>query len=366
MAEDFVFLVDRVGRNAVRIPPTSLVELGLMERQDFQAWILGTPEILGEPLLVVSDEYDRFDRSDRRLDVLCMDKQGQITIVELKREADGTLADLQALRYAAFCSTMTEGQLIELYAEHHEVTSAEATQALRDFVEPDVGGLPSGRPRIIIAAGSLDDVELTSTVLWLRQFGVDITCVEVGTYELTNRSEILVVPRVLIPLKEAREFMVGVEQQAAAAAHTRQARHEYAGFFDALADEFDPPGTRFKVAPGRHHKYLQIRIGKSRVHYEWNTHVRESALDVCLHFEHDDVQENLRLLSLISPHVAKGSEVLGAEVSAHPWGKKWAEVRVRIPCNAFPPPVEIVEPAARLMERFIEWSFPFIESEVTR
>jgi len=69
--------------------------------------------MLGEELLVITSEFSRFDKSNKRLDVLALDKFGTIVIIELKLTAEGSHADLQAIRYAAFCSTMTMANIID-------------------------------------------------------------------------------------------------------------------------------------------------------------------------------------------------------------------------------------------------------------
>ena len=61
------------------------------------------PEVLGEPLLLITSE---FEESDKRLDLLLLDRSARLVVAELKLDASGTLADQQAIRYAAFCSTI--------------------------------------------------------------------------------------------------------------------------------------------------------------------------------------------------------------------------------------------------------------------
>ena len=43
---------------------------GLLERQDLAKWIELNPSILGEELLIITSEYDRFDKTSERLDLL--------------------------------------------------------------------------------------------------------------------------------------------------------------------------------------------------------------------------------------------------------------------------------------------------------
>ena len=55
-----------------KIVEDSFINLNIWERQHIQEWIRESPQILGEELLVVSIEFDRFKNSDNRLDILAL------------------------------------------------------------------------------------------------------------------------------------------------------------------------------------------------------------------------------------------------------------------------------------------------------
>jgi hypothetical protein len=56
--------------NAKLLNPVDLSKLGFKERQHLEHWIEHNPEILGSKLLIIASEFDHFDKSKRRLDVL--------------------------------------------------------------------------------------------------------------------------------------------------------------------------------------------------------------------------------------------------------------------------------------------------------
>lgn len=219
-----LFQVDPQSKQAQQMLPSSYASLGVMERYDLQEWILGTPEILGEPLLIISTEYDRFDKTSERLDLLAIDEAGKLVVIELKRNAAGTTADLQALRYAAYCSTLTVDDLAterSAFIQRRQGTTvpdATSRQELFTFApDLDGNGLDS-RPRIILGAEDFSP-EITATVLWLRDFGIDISCVRLTPYKVGN--QILLNSSVLIPLPEAEEFLIRREQKEDVAARAR-------------------------------------------------------------------------------------------------------------------------------------------------
>src|SRR5690242_603013 len=81
--------------------------LGLLERGDLQRLLRDNVTVISPDTLIISEEFSNWDRSDRRVDLLGVDRQGRLVVIELKRTTDDNLADLQALRYASMVSRMT-------------------------------------------------------------------------------------------------------------------------------------------------------------------------------------------------------------------------------------------------------------------
>ena len=300
---DPVYLVNPIIKAPQRVEPVSFSALNVRERQDLEEWVLNHPEILGEPLLVITSEFDRFDRSNRRLDVLALDARGVLVVIELKLDVADSLADQQAIRYAAFCSTMTMAQAVELYSQHHGSSDEEAAAEVCAFLQTDELPELGNRPRIILAAGSMNDPELTSSVLWLRGFGLDITCVELTPYRLANSNEILVVPRVIIPLPEARDYIISVERKEVARVQESKEKGEYSQFWKMLAEEFNALGLPQKASDRTRDIYLQVRPTARLVHYEWIFRKRPKILSVALHFE-SSREQNLQWLAPVQAQAA--------------------------------------------------------------
>lgn len=196
-----------------KIQSVSFSEIGIEERTDLEKWVVRHPDLLEENLLIITTEFDRFEKSSKRLDVLALDSDGMLVIIELKLDISRTLADLQAIRYAAFCSTMTMADVVGLFAKAEKITKENAETKIREFLLVEGDELPDlgDKPRIILAAGSIDDQELTSTVIWLRKFEIDISCVELTPYRMSG--SIVLVPRTIIPIPEARDYEIQVQRK---------------------------------------------------------------------------------------------------------------------------------------------------------
>ncbi len=121
------------------VPATTFAAEGVEERADLQAALRDRIDVLGDDLLVVAEEFGDLD-VERRIDLLCVDRTGQLVVVELKRTEDGGHMELQALRYAAMVSPMTFDQLAATLGL--EVMAALVALAPDSGIEvlPDDGG----------------------------------------------------------------------------------------------------------------------------------------------------------------------------------------------------------------------------------
>ncbi|MFM7162327.1 MAG: hypothetical protein ACKO3P_18385, partial [Planctomycetaceae bacterium] len=95
---------------------TTFSEVGLRERQHLQSLIKMQIEIVAPDTMVIAEEFCEWTDSNRRIDLLAIDKEANLVVIELKRTEDGGFMDLQAVRYAAMISTMTFARAVEVFA----------------------------------------------------------------------------------------------------------------------------------------------------------------------------------------------------------------------------------------------------------
>ncbi|WP_324680804.1 hypothetical protein [Hymenobacter sp. GOD-10R] len=201
-----------------KVEAGTFTALSIWERTHIQEWVRQAPEVLGEDLLVVSMEFDRFKQSADRLDILALDRRGSLVIVELKRDGLASYADLQALRYAAMVSSMTIERLLpyfvhyqQKYLQQADANTDRAREQIQEFIsENETFEELSNRPRIILCSENFS-TELTTTVLWLNQVGLDISCVRIVPYKVG--SNVVVVPTKIIPLQEAKQYLIELQQK---------------------------------------------------------------------------------------------------------------------------------------------------------
>ncbi len=230
-----IYKMSKNKKELAEVVPTSFSEQGLLERSGLQRLLRDKPEVLEEGLLIISEEFGRWQDSNRRIDLLGLDVQGRLVIVELKRGDTGHHMDLQAVRYAAMVANMTFQQTVDTFQEYLEKRAIEtggdspeddaAETLIRDHLrgaELDNQEIHTEMPRIILVSENFGK-ELTTCVMWLNDSwlqgtGPEIKCVRLQPHQ--NGDETLIETSVVIPLPEASEYRTNLrnrEQETRAA-----------------------------------------------------------------------------------------------------------------------------------------------------
>lgn len=204
-----IFTVDLESGEANPLEEMTLAEAGLRERDDLQRWISEYPEIVGSELVLITTEFDQWElRGQRvadRLDVLLLHSSGALVVAELKRDHAPDTTDLQALKYAAYSDQLTVDDVVAAYAKTHDLAADEASAALTEHA-PSLADDEFAPVRIRLVAGSFGP-SVTTLVLWLRDRGIDIGCIEVTAHR-QSPSAALLTARQILPLPEAEEYLV--------------------------------------------------------------------------------------------------------------------------------------------------------------
>jgi hypothetical protein len=203
-------LIDLDSHDAEQMQELTLASAGLKERNDLQRWVTEHPDLIAPGLLLITTEFDRWEVREHkvadRLDALFLDTAGAPVVVEFKRDRATDSVELQALKYAAYCSQLTLDELAEEFANTHGGSKEDARQRLLDHAPVlDDGGLRS--VRILLVAGSFGPA-VTSVVLWLREYGVEIGCVEVTARAVPLARQAVLTARQILPLPEAEDYLV--------------------------------------------------------------------------------------------------------------------------------------------------------------
>lgn len=205
-----------IGETAIiPVAETSFSLAGIRERADLQRLLRQHISIISPNTLIVAEEFGSWDASYRRIDLLGIDKAGNLVVIELKRDDTGAHMELQALRYAAMVARMTFDEVVTTYSSFlatHQ-PDVDARSALLQHLawdEPDESGFGQ-KVRIVLVAADFSR-ELTTSVLWLNEGELDIRCVRLQPYRFGGK--LLVNAEQVVPLPEASDYQIQIRDKA--------------------------------------------------------------------------------------------------------------------------------------------------------
>jgi hypothetical protein len=207
-----MYLINKASNAIEPIKEITFKSAGLKERANLQEWIAKHPESLGEELLIIQKEFSGFNDTHERLDLLALDKKGNLVVIENKLDDTGRDVVWQALKYASYCSSLNSKGVIDIFNLYlkKQGVKEDAKKILEDFFvsEDFEEKLSVGVTQRIILVAAEFRKEVTSTVLWLLNFGIRIQCFKVTPYKLGD--QLLLDSDQIIPIKESEEYTIRV------------------------------------------------------------------------------------------------------------------------------------------------------------
>jgi len=210
-----MFIINKEQNTIQEMEEKTFSELGFKEREHLQKWIVNSPDALGEELLIIQEEFDGFDDTKERLDLLALDKSGNTVIIENKLDDSGRDVTWQILKYASYCASLSKQQLRAIYQDYlNKINIKEdAGDNLSEFLNgADFEELQLNKhQRLVMVAGSFRK-EVTSTVLWLlNNYKVRIQCFKATPYSYENQLFLNI--EQIIPIKEAEEYTIKMAEK---------------------------------------------------------------------------------------------------------------------------------------------------------
>lgn len=200
-----MYKVDLQNKKLKKLPSVNFSDLEVKERFDIEEWVRKNPDILKEKLLVIS-EQKRLP-SGRQPDLLALDKNGNLVIIELKRDDSGKEVYWQAITYTANFSELSFNDIINFYTKYLESIEDENTDAksrIEEFIEEDLEKI-NQKQRIILVSKKFH-LDVLKAVLWLRDYEIDIRCVKLIPYKEEN-NQLLLDSSIIIPTPEVEDYI---------------------------------------------------------------------------------------------------------------------------------------------------------------
>lgn len=237
----------------VPVKRSTFADQGLRERSDIQTLLKSHIDVISPDTLVVAEEFGDWNDSQRRIDLLGLDRNANLVIIELKRTEDGGHMDLQAIRYAAMISTLTFDKLVGTYEKYlsQNGTQKNAKESLLEFLDwPDPDDQDFGEDVRIILASAGFSKELTTSVMWLNEHGLDIRCVRMQPYE--SDGQLLLDVQTIIPVPEAADYQIRILEKKRRERAARQGTRDNSRFDVTIGDEW----YRGQTKRGMMHKMI--------------------------------------------------------------------------------------------------------------
>lgn len=208
-----MYLIDSVTNTIKKLEEKSFSELGFREREHLQQWIANSPNCLGEDLLIIQEEFSGFEETRERLDLLALDKGGNIVVIENKLDDTGRDVTWQALKYASYCSSLTKEQILNIFQAYLDKKGKgeKADAQLEEFFETEEYDLNVGNAQRIILIAGYFRKEVTSTVMWLLNYGLQLKCFKVTPYKMEDK--LFLNFEQIIPVKDAEDLIIKMVQK---------------------------------------------------------------------------------------------------------------------------------------------------------
>ncbi|MBU1665513.1 MAG: DUF4268 domain-containing protein [Gammaproteobacteria bacterium] len=307
----------RVTNSALsKVDETTFAQEKLLERRDLQRLLKSDISVLSPELMVISEEFGDWEESARRIDLLCLDRQGQLIVVEIKRTEDGGHMELQAIRYAAMVSSMTFAQLVLAHARY--LGGEDAPQRAESDIlahlkwdTPEEGNLSEDVGIILVSADF--SRELTTAVLWLRKRGLNITCIRLKPYRLDE--QILIDVQTIIPLPEAAEYEIRVREKTQASQRANSAREDiFLRFWAQLIERSKPHSSLIANRSPVPDHWLGGGIGKAGFTLNYVVRQHDSQVECYIDYGKDWGEKNIAAFHALEAQVADIEQNFGAKL----------------------------------------------------
>lgn len=337
-----MFKINSSSNRISRIESKSFSELGFKEREHLQEWLANEPNALGEELLIIQKEFDGFDDTRERLDLLALDKYGNLVVIENKLDDSGRDVLWQALKYASYCSSLTKQQIVDVYQKYltRYCDAVDAKDNLCDFFnisDLEELVLNSGNTQRLVFVAANYRKEVTSTALWLLSHNIQVQCFKVTPYAMSD--DLFLNVEQIIPTPEAKAFMIGINAKEAEENQTKTEisnRHKIRPeFWAQTLEAVQNSGCSLfnNINPSKDH-WLSAGSGLRACPYAFIFGVKEVRVELSL--TRSNQQENKFIFDNLHQHQTEIEQIFG-----HPleWlrldDKKSSRIQYRNLCDGY-------------------------------
>jgi hypothetical protein len=311
-----MYNIDQQNNRIKRLEERTFSDLDFREREHLQEWIAQEPSCLGEELLIIQKEFDGFQDTRERLDLLALDKQGNLVIIENKLDDSGRDVTWQVLKYASYCSSLSKDDIRSIFQQYLKRigSDADAEEILAEFLEKEDFSevqLNQGYAQRIMMIAAKFRKEVTSTVLWLMNFNMRIQCFKITPYKFGEQL-FLNIDQIL-PVQDAQDYSISMatkaQEEIATQENLKQRHHVRLDFWSAFLKAANQKNSLFANTSPSKDSWIGLGIGMSGVTI--NLVVSKNYTRSEVYFNRGSQEENKWCFDFIKEQQTKIEEAFG-------------------------------------------------------
>lgn len=295
------------------IEKTDFAKAGFYERGDMQQHLRRNIGVILPDVLIIAEEFGEWDDSRRRIDLLGIDKDGNVVVIELKRTDDGGHMELQAVRYAAMVSRMKFDESVRIYGDYlrRDGSPDDARAKLLDHLgwsEPVEEQFAQDVKIVLVSADF--GKELTTAVMWLNERELDIKCIRLVPY--SDEGRLLVDVQQIIPLPEAAEYQVRIREKEQVVRQERAGGNILTKFWTAFLQNTD---GRCRLNPRMstsHRSYIGAATGVRGITFYYVANRGDQRVEI--YIDRGDADVNKEIYRQFEEHKAEIEAAFGGEL----------------------------------------------------
>lgn len=157
-----------------------------------QSWLTANPDAILEDSAVQMIGREVTTNLGTFIDLLGLDRDGDVVVIELKRNETPRTTLAQALEYASFAATLDFETLQDLFRSFMGDENMNLNEAHREYFNlgDDEAASFNKEQRVVIVGHDVTP-QIRQTATFLRQKGLPVTCVEFTYFETATKEQLL-------------------------------------------------------------------------------------------------------------------------------------------------------------------------------
>ena len=153
-----------------------------------ETWMLSDVSVLSDDLLVIGSQIDT--RGHGILDLLCLDRRGDLVVVELKREKTPREVTAQALDYGAWVADLS-AEDVQAFGDGYHEDAGGLAEAFRERFGDDLPEVLNNEHHLLVVGSAIDDRTERIIRYLSESHGVSINALTFNYFTTSDGRELL-------------------------------------------------------------------------------------------------------------------------------------------------------------------------------